>query len=59
MAVRIGHGLTGAVDSRQYVHWSESQLNCHGDGGCDDSGTLTGQLSSAGLSCVWLQRFTE
>ena len=30
MAVQIGHGLTGAVDSRQwtYVHWSESQLNC-------------------------------
>ena len=30
MAVQVGHGLTGAVDSRQwtYVHWSESQLNC-------------------------------
>ena len=30
MAVQVGHGLTDAVDSRQwtYVHWSESQLNC-------------------------------
>ena len=30
MAVQVGHGLTGAVDSRQwtYVHLSESQLNC-------------------------------
>ena len=29
MAVQVGHGLTSAVDSRQwtYVHWSESQLN--------------------------------
>ena len=29
MAVQVGHGLTSAVDSRQwtYGHWSESQLN--------------------------------
>ena len=29
MAVQVGHGLTGAVDSRRWthVHLSESQLN--------------------------------